>query len=379
MKILLLGEYSNVHWTLAKGLKALGHDVTVVSNGDFWKDYPRDISLVRRPGKLGGLAYMARLYSLLPRLRGYDVVQLINPMFLEIKAERIMPVYRYLRRHNRHVVLGAFGMDYYWVSTCCDKKPLRYSDFNIGDRLRENADALKERADWLGTAKQYLNIYIARDCDAIVTGLYEYQVCYQPQFPDKTTFIPYPIAIESIDSCTEKNSTEKTIVAPSGAERGTVPLRLFIGINKSRSEYKGTDIMLAAAKEVTQRLPGQIDLQIAESVPFATYRRMMTGSDAILDQLYSYTPSMNALEAMSQGIVCIGGGEPENYEILGEQTLRPIVNVEPDKESVCKQLEWLVAHRELIPQLKQQSIDYVAKHHDHLKVAHTYEQLYLSL
>ena len=379
MKILLLGEYSNVHWTLAKGLKALGHDVTVVSNGDFWKDYPRDISLVRRPGKLGGLAYMARLYSLLPRLRGYDVVQLINPMFLEIKAERIMPVYRYLRRHNRHVVLGAFGMDYYWVSTCCDKKPLRYSDFNIGDRLRENADAMKERADWLGTAKQYLNIYIARDCDAIVTGLYEYQVCYQPQFPDKTTFIPYPIAIESIDSCTEKNSTEKTIVAPSGAERGTVPLRLFIGINKSRSEYKGTDIMLAAAKEVTQRLPGQIDLQIAESVPFATYRRMMTGSDAILDQLYSYTPSMNALEAMSQGIVCIGGGEPENYEILGEQTLRPIVNVEPDKESVCKQLEWLVAHRELIPQLKQQSIDYVAKHHDHLKVAGTYEQLYLSL
>ena len=379
MKILLLGEYSNVHWTLAKGLKALGHDVTVVSNGDFWKDYPRDISLVRRPGKLGGLAYMARLYSLLPRLRGYDVVQLINPMFLEIKAERIMPVYRYLRRHNRHVVLGAFGMDYYWVSTCCDKKPLRYSDFNIGDRLRENADAMKERADWLGTAKQYLNIYIARDCDAIVTGLYEYQVCYQPQFPDKTTFIPYPIAIESIDSCTEKNSTEKTIVAPSGAERGTVPLRLFIGINKSRSEYKGTDIMLAAAKEVSQRLPGQIDLQIAESVPFATYRRMMTGSDAILDQLYSYTPSMNALEAMSQGIVCIGGGEPENYEILGEQTLRPIVNVEPDKESVCKQLEWLAAHRELIPQLKQQSIDYVAKHHDHLKVAHTYEQLYLSL
>lgn len=379
MKILLLGEYSNVHWTLAKGLKALGHDVTVVSNGDFWKDYPRDISLVRRPGKLGGLAYMARLYSLLPRLRGYDVVQLINPMFLEIKAERIMPVYRYLRRHNRHVVLGAFGMDYYWVSTCCDKKPLRYSDFNIGDRLRENADALKERADWLGTAKQHLNIYIACDCDAIVTGLYEYQVCYQPQFPDKTTFIPYPIAIESIDSCTEKNSTEKTIVAPSGAERGTVPLRLFIGINKSRSEYKGTDIMLAAAKEVSQRLPGQIDLQIAESVPFATYRRMMTGSDAILDQLYSYTPSMNALEAMSQGIVCIGGGEPENYEILGEQTLRPIVNVEPDKESVCKQLEWLVAHRELIPQLKQQSIDYVAKHHDHLKVARTYEQLYLSL
>ncbi|MEE1338450.1 MAG: glycosyltransferase family 1 protein, partial [Muribaculaceae bacterium] len=43
MKILLVGEYSNVHWTLAKGLRELGHTVTVASNGDFWKNYPRDI------------------------------------------------------------------------------------------------------------------------------------------------------------------------------------------------------------------------------------------------------------------------------------------------------------------------------------------------
>ena len=51
MKILLLGEYSNVHATLADGLRKLGHQVTVLSNGDFWKNYPRDIDLVRKPGK----------------------------------------------------------------------------------------------------------------------------------------------------------------------------------------------------------------------------------------------------------------------------------------------------------------------------------------
>ena len=49
MKILLLGEYSNVHATLAKGLRALGHEVLVVSNGDFWKNYPRDIDIKRDP------------------------------------------------------------------------------------------------------------------------------------------------------------------------------------------------------------------------------------------------------------------------------------------------------------------------------------------
>ncbi len=53
MKILLMGEYSNVHATLAEGLRKLGHQVTVLSNGDFWKNYPRDIDLVRKPGKTG--------------------------------------------------------------------------------------------------------------------------------------------------------------------------------------------------------------------------------------------------------------------------------------------------------------------------------------
>ena len=32
MKILLMGEYSNVHATLAEGLRQLGHQVTVLSN-----------------------------------------------------------------------------------------------------------------------------------------------------------------------------------------------------------------------------------------------------------------------------------------------------------------------------------------------------------
>lgn len=51
MKILLIGEYSNVHWTLAEGLRQLGHTVTVISNGDYWKNYNRDISLTRSYSK----------------------------------------------------------------------------------------------------------------------------------------------------------------------------------------------------------------------------------------------------------------------------------------------------------------------------------------
>ena len=378
MKILLLGEYSNVHATLAEGLRKLGHQVTVLSNGDFWKNYPRDINLVRKPGKLGGMLYLAKLLTIVHKLRGYDIVQLINPMFLELKAERIFPIYRYLRRHNKKIILGGFGMDYYWVNVCCKDKPLRYSDFNIGDELRTNADALKERKDWLGTEKGRLNQMIAEDCDGIITGLYEYWACYQPVFPQKTTFIPFPIKPKLITSGNGNSYTnaENHQVIPLDIPK---KVKLFIGINKNRSEYKGTDIMLKAAQTIAKKYPDKAELRIAESIPFAEYVKMMNGSDAILDQLYSYTPSMNPLEAMARGIICIGGGEPENYEIIQEDKLRPIINVLPNYESVYQELEHLVLHPELVPLLKQQSIEYISKHHDYIKVAKRYEAFYQKL
>lgn len=365
MKILLLGEYSNVHATLAEGLRTLGHQVTVASNGDFWKDYPRDVDLNRKPGVGGTVDFLCRLAKGFATFRGYDVVQLINPLFVELKADKLTPLYHYLRRYNKHVVLCAFGMDYYWVNTCVTRKPLRYSDFNFGDELRTDENALKERADWVGTDKEQLNRMMADDCDAIVAGLYEYWACYQPFFPQKTTFIPYPVKhIASADDIPNEPHT---------------PLRLFIGINKSRSSYKGTDIMLKAAQDLQAKYSEKVLLRVAESVPFSEYMEMMEQSDVLLDQLYSYTPAMNALAAMAKGIICVGGGEPENYEILNERELHPIINVQPNYESVYTKLENLILHPERVPMLKRQSIEYIRHHHEYQKVAREYEKLYQSL
>lgn len=48
-------------------------------------------------------------------------------------------------------------------------------------------------------------------------------------------------------------------------------VKLFIGINKSRSEYKGTDIMLKAAQAIAKKYPDKTELQIAENIPFVEY------------------------------------------------------------------------------------------------------------
>ncbi|WP_027449724.1 glycosyltransferase family protein [Xylanibacter brevis] len=378
MRILLLGEYSNVHATLAEGLRALGHEVTVASNGDFWKNYPRDIDLARKEGKLGGIALMAKIYALLPTWRNYDVVQLINPMFVELKAERIFPIYRYLRKHNKKMVLCAMGMDYYWVHESTYKKPMRYSDFNIGDQVRTEPHVIKDQQDWLGTPKEQLNKLIAEDCDAIVSGLYDDHICYQPYFSQKLTYIPLPIKMPSDEQTTlvQNESTSLSTTPTSFTKEDHTKLKVFIGISKGRSAYKGTDIMLKAAEDLLRKYPDKMELMKAEGVPFAEYQHMMDGSDAILDQLYSYTPSMNPLLAMSKGIICIGGGEPENYEIINEHELRPIINVQPTYESVYNELEQLILNPSRIPMLKKQSIEYVKRHHDYLKVAKQYEQVY---
>lgn len=378
MRILLLGEYSNVHATLAEGLRALGHEVTVASNGDFWKNYPRDIDLARKEGKLGGIALMAKIYALLPTWRNYDVVQLINPMFVELKAERIFPIYRYLRKHNKKMVLCAMGMDYYWVHESTYNKPMRYSDFNIGDQVRTEPHVIKDQQDWLGTPKEQLNKLIAEDCDAIVSGLYDDHICYQPYFSQKLTYIPLPIKMPSDEQPTlvQNESTSLSTTPTSFTKEVHTKLKVFIGISKGRSAYKGTDIMLKAAEDLLRKYPDKMELMKAEGVPFAEYQHMMDGSDAILDQLYSYTPSMNPLLAMSKGIICIGGGEPENYEIINEHELRPIINVQPTYESVYNELEQLILNPSRIPMLKKQSIEYVKRHHDYLKVAKQYEQVY---
>ena len=268
-------------------------------------------------------------------------------MFLELKAERIMPFYRYLRRHNGRMVMGAFGMDYYWVSVNHELRPMRYSDFNIGDESRSDVVAMSDYREWVGTARETLTKAVAEDADAIVAGLYEYFVTYElaegGRLKDKLVYIPFPIVV-SEDVRSRKTDGK---------------LRIFIGISKGRSAYKGTDIMLEAAREVEALYPDRMELRVAEGLPFDEYRRIIDDSDVLIDQLY--------------------GGEPEHYELLGERELRPIVNVEPTRESVFRALESLVLHPEKVDEMKRESVIYVRRHYDFVQVARQYERLYLSL
>ncbi len=364
MKILLLGEYSNVHWTLAEGLRALGHSVTVVSDGDRWKNYQRDIDLSRHSlGRWDTLRYIFDIQRTIPKLKGYDVVQLINPVFFDLRAERILSFYKCLRRQNGKLFLGSFGIDKPWVEEGMKPETFRYSDFFLFGEPRHTPEVEEMCSTWLTGAKGKLFDYIADDCDGIVAGLYENYICSAARYSGKLHFIPFPINHQNI--------------SPRQPHPEYGGIRFFVGVQRSRSAYKGTDIMLPMLEDLRKRYPEKMEIRVAESLPFAIYQQMMDSSDVLLDQLYSYTPAMNALLAMAKGLVVVGGAEEEHYRLLGESQLRPIVNVTPSPGDMERQIERrLLLPTEAVARLSAQSMEYTRRWHDHIKVASQYVRVW---
>lgn len=353
MRILLFGEYSNVHHTLCEALRRAGHEVLLISDGDGWKDYPRDIDLRRKiKGPLGSLLYLSKLVALLPRLRGFDVVQLINPVFLDVKPRWNRWLFDYLRRHNKALSLGCFGDDYYVVSRMQDDKYLRYTDFYAQGRTIDHTLNRQRIHNWCSSPKKQLSQYIAARTDCLMACLYEYYKVYDtPEFHDKLHYMPLPIEIG------EERS-------PSASS----PVRVLLAIQKQRTQAKGTDQIARLLQRLAQEHPAEIDLHTIESVPFEQYCQEIEWADVIVDQLYSYTPAMSALEAMRRGKVVISGGEP--YELEGCCYQAPCINLRPfEDEENYRVLEETLLDAKIIAQLSIDSQAYVRQCHAAERVA----------
>lgn len=359
MKILLLGEYSNVHWTLAQGLRVLGHSVVVASNGDRYKNYQRDIDISRKSNSvIDTIKYTYLLAKNFRKFKGFDIVQIINPFFLDLKANKNLQAFNYLKKHNRKVFMGAFGNDAYWLKACLNKDIFRYSEFDIPNQTKYLDSAQELISIWTDKDKIRVNREIAEKSDGIIACLYEYFVAYQSEFEEKLTYIPAPINTEEIAFKERGLNAEK--------------VTFFIGIQKLRNEIKGADILDKCLETIHSKYPNECSINKAESIPYDEYITLRNDADILLDQLYSYTPGMNALTAMAQGLVVVGGGEPEMYTLLNEKDNHPIINVIPTEKNILEKLENLILNKSSIAQLSNNSRIFIEKHHNYLKIAQQY-------
>ncbi len=367
MRILLLGEASFVHSTLRKGFRELGHKVVLMSDGNKKRDCPRDVDLRRdmRLGKLGGVAVLLKLLLHLPKLVGNDVVQIQNFQFLPFKVGVNRVVLALLKLCNKRVVKCCLTDDPVVVRRLAEGV-LMYSETYVGS-TPINVEQNRARVEEL-LSPEYVSCcaYANRKADALLPCLYEYYVCYDlPQYRDKLHYLPLPMELPS------------DVELSSAVKNENEPVKVLVGIQSDRDYMKGASLIAALVERVAAENPGKIEVAKVYDVPYAEYLKMLDEADVLVDQLYSYTPSMNSLAAMAHGTVVIGGGEEEFYRFIGEEELRPIINVRPcDDERNLAALRSVLLDRGRVEQMKRQGLEFVRKHHDYLKVSRMYVEVY---
>ncbi len=367
-RILLLGDYSNLHSQLGRTLRAMGHDVTVMSQGSGFQDTERDINIVRKPGKLNGLKFaMQCMFSLHKYMRGYDIVALQHETFLPLKPQRLRYFFDRLRGENGKVFLSFAGRDVPYLDQCLDENsPIRYNEYRIAkSRTDYFTNSSKSLSEWFAPEMRAYTDYFFEHIDGAVTALYEHYTAAQRVLPDdKIAYGGIPIDVDALAQ----------VVLP-GFDDG---VQLFLGRHRERKDEKGTDLLEIASRRVEQMHPGKSRLRIIENVPYAEYVKLMCSSHVVLDQIYSYTPATNALIAMSRGLNVVSGGEDDYYNFIGEHDNRPIINAPTNVDDLTDVLADVVMHPELIAERGLRSREFVIKHNATNIVAQRYLNFWTS-
>lgn len=358
MKILFIGDYSNMHACLGAELRRKGHQVTILSDGCGYLGSQTDIRIERLPGVLGGFRYLYQLFSVLPSLKGYDAVQLINPNFLSLKPGKIKYFYRKLRDQNGGIFLSLCGNDHFFVKACADGKTFRFSEFMVGDAPTEFARKYPERmSGWLAEPNKSWAEWLYANIDGAMSVLPEYDIAARPILGDRVSFTNLPVDLSTLP------------YSPLEIEG---PLKLFIGIRGGMEIQKGTAYMLGIAKELEREMPGKVVVDCVRNLPLKEYLKRMSESHVVLDQYYSYSPATNALQAMALGRVAGSGGQPEYYDYIGHHSLRPILSLSPLEPPLKERLRDLILDPSPLLSMSRDGRAIVERHNDVSIVADRY-------
>lgn len=354
MKILLLGDASNYNVALGEGLKALGHAVTIASDGSRWMKTRRDIDLSRRNGKIGGALLYLRIRAMLDsRLAGYDVVQLSSPGFVKLRPKRLAKIFKHLKQKNGRIFLTALGTDNAYVRNLTGDNPaLAYSEWNKGDKITAWSVSPASKADeWLADNLAHYTDMVYENVDGVVSALYEYHRVVEAEFPG------IPLHYGGIPIVTS--------ALPQIKHDFEAPLNILYAAHRGREGEKGADRLLSILQSLAVDMPHRIKLVMPENMPYDRFVNVLGNSHVVSDQLYSYTPATTALLAMAMGTVPISGGEEEYYDFIGERELRPIFNPDPaDDAGTMHRLAALISDPEQLKKMSDQGRRFVLRHND---------------
>ena len=377
MKILLVGEFSRLHNSLKEGLLTLNHEASIIGTGDDFKEFPVDFSI--RPkiilsssllifinkvffklfkSDLQLLEKGIRFYFLLPKLKDYDIVQVINSDAIETYPFASRYLLNKLFNQNKKISLLICGEDTPIIEYLL-KKEMNYS---ILSPLFED-EKLKKSYNY---SLKYIQPnyrktfdFIKSKSSSIITSDLDYKIPMEKMGYD-SQFIPNPI------------NTNKIAFEPL---KITDKIVIFLGINESSSVKKGTDYFEKALDIIKQKYPDQVEIIVTRSIPYQKYVEAYNKAHILLDQIYGYDQGYNALEAMAKGKVVFTGAENEFYSHYN-LTEKVAINALPDVDYLVHELSYLIDNPNEIIGIGKRARTFVEKEHHYINVSKKYVEIW---
>jgi len=375
MKVLLVGEYSRLHNSLKEGLVTLGHQVFIISTGDYFKKFPADIILKRNFETGFGKKIKVGFYKLFgidltsisiknhffnhsEKLKGFDIVQLINESSFGITPKHEKQIISFLKKYNKKLFLLSCGTDYTSVKYCFDKK-FTYSILTpfINNEISEKNcyHILK----YLEPEYKSLHNYIVENTQGIIASDMDYHI----PLKEKITYlgmIPNPI---NTDTLVPTKETPESI-------SGKI-INIFLGINRNNYHTKGIGYFEKALEIIQEKYPDKINIKVVENLPYSEYISTYNEAHILLDQVLSYDQGYNALEAMAKGKVVFTGVEKE-FETFYNLEKTVAINALPNVDYLVEQLEKLILQPELISEIGNNAKVFIEENHHYKSIAKKY-------
>ena len=372
MRILLLGEYSRLHNSLKEGLLLKDHEVVLVGNGDGFKNYPSDISLraVWCETKLGKLVQQSihrlfkfdiallehaiRFYKVLPQLKGFDVVQLINEKPIQTVPFLECWFLKKIVAQNQKLFVLASGVDYLSVQFLMDKKIPK----SIMQPYFDNPKLKKEYnyiLEYTSKGNAQIHEYVYQNCVGYIASDIDYVLPLKGN-PKFLGLIPNPVNCEHL--AYQELDLDSKIV-------------LFLGINQWNYHQKGIAYFEKALAQIQARYGERVEVVIAQNIPYDQYITLYNQAHIVLDQVYAYDQGYNALEAMAKGKVVFTGAEKE-FEAHYKLAHRVAINAKPDVDYLVQQLSDLIDNPQQIKMISQQAREFILRAHHYKHIADTY-------
>ena len=373
MKILLLGEYSNLHNSLKQALLNMGHEVLLVGNGDGFKKYETDILIKSHLADYFLFKLIARLLirifkinmfeieiyirakKIVNKLRGFDVVQLINENSFKTSPLFEIKLLKQIFQNNNNIFLLSCGVDSVSVKHAMSKK-LKYS---ILTPLFENASLEKKYEPILKYEKENY-LALAKFVQEYVNGIISSDLDYHIPYLSKKKYlgmIPNPINTQKIKYYGINKSKKISILH---------------AINSSNKIKKGNRFFEEALKIIDEKFKDKISIITTYDLPYKEHLENLKNCDILLDMVYAYDQGYNALEAMAMGKIVFTGAEEEWLKLYNIKEDTVVINAVPNSMRIVEKLVWLIENPKILKSISVNARKFIEKKHDFEKIAKKY-------